>query len=65
MSHETSTESFSITEQEASALEELLQFPLTDALFGRRSRRFFRGAVIPDGALKYASRHEPETQTSI
>lgn len=59
MSHEQSTGSFSITEQEASALEELLQFPLTDALFGRRSRRFFRGAVIPDGPLEYTSTHEP------
>lgn len=59
MSHERSTESFSITEQEAAALEELLQFPLTEALFGRRSRRFFRGAVIPDGPLEYTSTHEP------
>jgi hypothetical protein len=59
MSHELSTESFAITDQEGSALEELLQFPLTDALFGRRSRRFFRGAVIPDGSLEYTSKQEP------
>jgi len=40
-------------------LQDLLQFPLLDALFGRRSRRFFRGAEIPDGALAYTSKHEP------
>jgi hypothetical protein len=48
-----------ISENEAAALEDVLQFPLADALFGRRSRRFFRGASIPDGALQYESRHEP------
>jgi hypothetical protein len=59
MPHELSAESFSISKQEASALEDLLQFPLTEALFGRRSRRFFRGAVIPDGALEFTSKLEP------
>lgn len=44
---------------EARALEELFQFPLVDALFGRRSRRFFLGAEIPDGPLAYRSRYEP------
>ena len=29
------------------------------ALLGRRSRRFFMGAEIPDGVLAYKSRHEP------
>lgn len=37
------------TDQEEQALQDLLQFPFVDALFGRRSRRFFRGAEIPDG----------------
>ena len=32
------------TEREEQALQELLAFPFVDALFGRRSRRFFRGA---------------------
>ncbi|MED4599190.1 hypothetical protein P9314_00500 [Paenibacillus validus] len=41
-------------------LQELLQFPLVEALFGRRSRRFFRGAEIPDGPLAYKSKYEPE-----
>ena len=52
-------EPLSITEDEVSALEDVLRFPLADALFGRRSRRFFRGASIPDGALQYESKHEP------
>lgn len=40
-------------------LKEIAEFPLVEALFGRRSRRFFRGAEIPDGALAYKSEHEP------
>ena len=39
--------------------EELLRFPLIEALLGRRSRRFFLGAEIPDGVLQYRSQHEP------
>src|SRR3954454_20124717 len=34
-------------------------FPLVEALFGRRSRRFALGDEIPDGPLAYRSRHEP------
>jgi len=41
------------------ALRELEDFPLVEALFGRRSRRFARGGEIPDGPLAYRSRHEP------
>src|SRR6202012_3870091 len=52
-------QSFSLSRQEADAIEDLLQFPLVDALFGRRSRRFYRGAVIPDGPLAYRSTHPP------
>ncbi|MFN8443742.1 MAG: hypothetical protein U0175_23390 [Caldilineaceae bacterium] len=44
-------------EIEAQALEQLQSFSLVDALFGRRSRRFFLGATIPDGALAYSSRY--------
>ncbi len=40
-------------------LKELSEFPLLDALFGRRSRRFFLGAEVPDGPLAYKSKHEP------
>jgi hypothetical protein len=48
-----------LTSVEEEALQDLLRFPLVDALFGRRSRRFFLGANIPDGPLSYRSRHEP------
>lgn len=36
-----------------------LEFPLVAALLGRRSRRVFRGAVIPDGVFAYRSPHPP------
>jgi hypothetical protein len=51
--------------REEQAMEHLLQFPFVDALFGRRSRRFFRGAVIPDGPLAYTSRHQPLPLTEL
>ena len=44
---------------ELPGLEVALQFPLVEALFGRRARRFSLGAEIPDGSLAFASRHEP------
>ncbi|MCL6527388.1 MAG: hypothetical protein K6T57_10975 [Thermaceae bacterium] len=44
---------------ERAALEELLKFPLTEALFGRRSRRFALGGEIPEGPVAYKSRYEP------
>jgi len=47
------------------ALHDLLAFPFVEALFGRRSRRFFRGAEIPDGPLAYHSRHEPLPLTEV
>ena len=40
-------------------LRELEDFPLVEALFGCRSRRFARGGEIPDGPLAYRSGHEP------
>ena len=40
------------------ALAELTRFPLLDALYGRRSRRFPMGGAIPDGPLAYASKHD-------
>jgi len=39
--------------------QDLLNFGLVEALLGRRSRRFFRGAEIPDGVLAYKSKHPP------
>lgn len=40
-------------------LDQMLAFPLIEALLGRRSRRFFMGAEIPDGVFQYRSRHAP------
>ncbi len=51
--------------REDEAMRHLLSFPFVDALFGRRSRRFFRGASIPDGPLAYTSRHEPVPLTEL
>jgi hypothetical protein len=44
---------------------EALEFPLVDALFGRRARRFSLGAEIPDGPLTFASRHDPVPLTEL
>ena len=44
---------------------DLKNFGLLDALLGRRSRRFFMGAKIPDGVFKYASKHEPVPLTEL
>ncbi|MHB8789151.1 MAG: hypothetical protein ACYDBT_04660 [Desulfobulbaceae bacterium] len=35
--------------------QNMLSFPLIEALLGRRSRRFFMGAEIPDGVFAYKS----------
>jgi hypothetical protein len=39
--------------------QDMLAFGLIDSLLGRRSRRFFRGAEIPDGVFAFKSRHDP------
>jgi hypothetical protein len=44
---------------EAAPLAELGSFPLLDALFGRRARRFGLGMSIPNGPLAYESAYEP------
>ena len=38
--------------------QDMLNFGLVEALLGRRSRRFFMGAEIPEGVLAYKSRHD-------
>src|SRR5688500_3871476 len=53
------------TTAETGALRELAAFPLLEALYGRRSRRFALGAEIPDGPLAYRSRHEPLPLTEL
>jgi len=40
-------------------LQDVLTFPLIEALYGRRARRFSLGASIPDGPLAFTSRHDP------
>jgi hypothetical protein len=39
--------------------QDMLSFGFTEAVLGRRSRRFFMGAEIPDGVFAYKSRHQP------
>lgn len=39
--------------------QSMLGFGLVEALLGRRSRRFFLGAEIPDGVFTYKSKHPP------
>ena len=53
------------TPGETEALRELAAFPLLEALYGRRSRRFAVGDEIPDGPLAYRSRHEPAPLTEL
>lgn len=44
-------------------LEQVLDYPLTSALFGRRARRFGVGMEIPSGPLAYRSRRPPQPLT--
>jgi hypothetical protein len=46
-------------------LLDAVEFPLIDALHGRRSRRFARGASIPDGPLAHTSQHPPEALSEL
>ena len=46
-------------------LEEAVKFPLIEALHGRRARRFSLGAEIPDGPLKFKSRHSPKPLSNL
>lgn len=49
----------------ADAMTELLQFPLMQAIFGRRSRRFGLGMEIPSGPLAYASDADPHPLSEL
>ena len=40
-------------------LEDAVNFPLIEAIHGRRARRFSLGAAIPEGPTAYTSRHKP------
>ena len=50
---------------EHALLNDLAQFPLLTALFGRRSRRFGVGMTIPNGPLAYTSTHPPLPLTDL
>jgi hypothetical protein len=39
--------------------QDMIEFGLVEALMGRRARRVFMGAEIPDGVLAYKSRYQP------
>jgi hypothetical protein len=45
--------------------QDMLSFPLVEALLGRRSRRFFRGAEIPDGVFTFKSGQEALPLTDL
>ena len=53
------------TAAENEALQQLAAFPLVEALYGRRSRRFGLGGAIPDGPLAYESQREPFPLTDL
>jgi hypothetical protein len=55
----------SSTDRQAAALRELAQFPLLEALYGRRARRISLGSTIPDGPLAYESPHDPLPLTEL
>jgi hypothetical protein len=46
-------------------LEDITQFPLIQAIAGRRSRRFCMGAEIPDGPLAFKSNQTPFPLTEL
>jgi hypothetical protein len=46
-------------------LEELLEFPLMQALFGRRARRFGTGMEIPSGPMAFRSGKDPLPLTEL
>jgi hypothetical protein len=48
-----------------SGFQDMLEFGLIEALMGRRARRFFMGAEVPDGPLAYKSRHKPEPLSEL
>ncbi len=46
-------------------LFDAVNMPLIEAIHGRRSRRFSRGASIPDGPLAHTSKHDPEPLSEL
>lgn len=48
--------SLEISQKLGETLNDLLKFPLMEALLGRRARRFCLGAEIPEGVLAFKSK---------
>lgn len=48
-----------LPEGQDALLNEVLDFPLFDAIFGRRARRFAYGMEIANGPFTFKSRHQP------
>jgi hypothetical protein len=46
-------------------LAEAVRFPLIEAIYGRRARRFSKGAEIPEGPFKYKSKHAPQPLSDL
>jgi hypothetical protein len=51
--------SLSVNQDLKGTLNDLLKFPLMEAMAGRRSRRFCMDAEIPDGVLSLKSKYDP------
>ncbi len=51
--------------EEQTPLEHLFRYPLMEAIFGRRSRRFGLGMEIPSGPLAFKSNKEPLPLTEL
>lgn len=58
-------QSISLSDHERTALAELAEFPLYEAIIGRRSRRFPVGGEIPDGVLAYTSSQASRPLTDL
>jgi hypothetical protein len=56
---EAQESSLKITDPLKNTLNDFLKFPLSEAIVGRRARRFCVGAETPDGVLSYKSKHDP------
>ncbi|MGV9665554.1 hypothetical protein ACWDUL_00775 [Nocardia niigatensis] len=54
-----------LTEGEREALRGLARYPLLDAIYGRRSRRFPLGGSIPAGPLAFTSKHAPRPLSDL
>ena len=44
---------------------DVLSYPMINALYGRRARRFSVGSEIPDGPLAFSSGHDPQPLTDL